>query len=278
MHTAWADLMNSDGAERSAGWRVPAGAAIAAIGGGLTGIDTATEMAESYPKLRVSLWTEGRLGDKLSGRGRAYLKRTFEQFGIALHEGQRVAAILAQSLALAAGAQIPYDVCIWAGFFAAPVLARQAGLSVNARGQALVDPYLRSTSHSNIYVAGDSAAFIETPGAPIRLACATAMPMGAQAADNLAAVVKQEAQQPFSFAYALQCISLGRKNGLVRWVHQDDRARERFISGRQAAMVKELICQYTTWSLWLEKLIPGAYRWPGQGKIRLSEPTIVTQM
>ncbi len=256
----------------------PAGAHIAIIGGGLTGIESASEIAEQYPALKVSLWTDEQLGAGLSQKGRTYLRQQFARMGIELHENARVAAISDHSLTLESGENVPYDKAIWAGSFAVSPLAREAGLKVNARGQILVDATLRSISHSNIFAAGDSAAPVENPGAPMRMGCVTAMPMGAQAADNLAAVARHEAPQPFHFAYAVQCISLGRHDALVQIVGADDSPRERIVTGRGGALVKEGICQFTTWSLRAEALFPGLYRWPGQSGSAAPQPEVQPQV
>jgi len=255
-----------------------AGARVAVIGGGLTGIETASEIAESYPEFRVSLWTGDRLGPGLSELGRDYIRETLSGLGIEVHERQRIAEVRPRSLVLDNGDEHPQDVSIWAGSFAVSQLARGAGLSVNTRGQILVDRDLRSVSDSRIYAAGDSACFAEDPGAPIRMACATAMPAGAHAADNLAAVIAGQPQEPFRMYYMLQCISLGRRRGLVQWVHGDDKPIEAIVKGRRAAFIKELICRSTTWALRLEKFMPGAYRWPGRGRTESGHAATVPQL
>ena len=43
------------------------------------------------------------------------------------------------------------------------------------------------------------------------------------------------------FRFALRCISLGRRDGLVQFVHPDDSPRELVVTGRLAAAVKEAI-------------------------------------
>jgi NADH dehydrogenase FAD-containing subunit len=69
---------------------LPAGAQAVVIGGGLTGIETATELAESRPDLRVRLVTEGMVGERLSERGRAYIRQTFASLHLDLQEHTRV--------------------------------------------------------------------------------------------------------------------------------------------------------------------------------------------
>ncbi len=54
------------------------------VGGGLTGIEAAAELAEQHPRWRITLATNGTLGDGLHPNGAAYLRRKFAQWGIRL--------------------------------------------------------------------------------------------------------------------------------------------------------------------------------------------------
>ncbi len=233
------------------------------VGAGLTGIEAVTELAESFPKLHLTLVDSGTIGADLSGKGQAYLRRTLTEMGIALHEGVRVQQVDAAGLTFADGSTLAQDACLWAAGFSLPELARTSGLSVNAVGQVRVDRQLRSLSHPEVYAAGDSA-FIES--APLRMGCVTAMPLGAHVADNLAAHLSDQPERPFGFGFVVRCISLGRRRGLVQWVRADDQPQERIINGRCGAVIKEMICLYTRYSLLLERRWPGLYRWAGQHK------------
>ena len=55
--------------------------------------------------------------------------------------------------------------------------------SVNERGQIVIDPYMRSISHPDIYALGDAAYPLEAPGVAVRMAAFTAAVMGAHGAD-----------------------------------------------------------------------------------------------
>ena len=48
----------------------------------------------------------------------------------------------------------------------------------------------------------------------------------------------------------------------MQLVTPDDRPRDRFISGRMGAAIKELICSFVTGSLRVERHFAGAYTWP----------------
>jgi NADH dehydrogenase FAD-containing subunit len=241
------------------------GGRLIVIGGGLTGIEAASELAENYPGLRVKLVTSGDFGAQFSDGGRRYVLKIFRQLGIEVCDRASVERIEVDQVVLHNGEHLASDLCLWAGAFSVPALARSAGLNVNSRGQIIVDPYLRSTSHPEIYAAGDSAAFAIDPGVPIRMACATAMPMGIQAAENIAADLAGRSLRTFSFVYAGQCISLGRRSGLIQLVHRDDSPRQRIISGRIAAWIKELVCRFTIAALRAERRLPISW-WLGKGK------------
>ena len=94
------------------------------------------------------------------------------------------------------------------------------------------------------------------------MACATAMPLGAHAADNVVRAVRGQALAPFGFGFAAQCVSLGRKQGILQYVGSDDSPLERFHSGWLGARLKETICRYTTTMLAVERILPGTYTWP----------------
>ncbi len=232
------------------------GARVVLVGGGLTGIELATELADQYPDLSLTLLTRDRLGPNLSEKGRAYLLKGMARRRIDLREGVSVERFTADGVIASDGTRFPAEISLWAGAFGVPPLAREAGLAVNRAGQILIDDTLRSLSHPEIFAVGDAAA------SGLRMACATALPLGAQAADNLAALLNGDPLQPFRFGYLIRCISLGRHDGLVQRVNADDSPREQIVTGRAAAWIKEAICRSTVLGLQLERRIPGSYQWP----------------
>ena len=232
------------------------GGRVVIVGGGLTGIETATEIAETYPSLKVQVVTRSRLGEGLSDKGRAHLYRVFAKLGITLREHTTVSRIQEKMLVSQQG-NVPFDVCVWAGSFRALPLAQTAGLAVNARGQVIVDTMLRVPAHPTIYAVGDATDLSYAIDTPIRMACATGMPMGAFAGGHIAAtILGQPAPDLFRFGYLVQCISLGRKEGLVQRVDTNDRAQERIMTGKPAVWLKELICRFVSGGLSIEKRFP----------------------
>ena len=234
---------------------------ILVVGGGLTGIETATEIAESYPDVQVVLATRGRLGEELSRKGGIYLRTVFERLHIRLLEDVEIEQLEAGQAHHTEGDTIRFDLCIWAGSFGVSPLARDVGILVDAQDRIIVNEYLQSVSHPAIYAIGDAASN------GLVMACATAMPMGAYAADYLAAMSKEQPlPKPFDFAYLIQCISLGRKRGLVQQLHADNTPKEQIFTGWIGAKINEIIVRYTIWSFKLEKHWPGFFSWPRGGK------------
>jgi NADH dehydrogenase FAD-containing subunit len=147
---------------------------------------------------------------------------------------------------------VEFDACIWSGGFVALDLAREAGLSVDVRGQVLTDAQLRSCSHPHVYAIGDAALPCEPVGDPLPMGCKSAIPMGLHAAENLVHELRGEQVAPLQFASPLFCVSLGRKEGLIQQRSADKHLRGRILRGVPAVLVKELICQGTLWFLRLE--------------------------
>ncbi|MFI6298036.1 NAD(P)/FAD-dependent oxidoreductase [Nonomuraea sp. NPDC050790] len=237
------------------------GGRLAVVGGGLTGIEMATELAETYPDWQVRLVTGAHPAAGLSRRGRKHVAKALTRLGVSVHTGTRVEAVTPDGLRTGQGA-IEADVVVWAGSFAVPELAAKAGLAVDERGRAVVDATLRSVSHPDVYVVGDAAA-VDVPGAGIsRMSCAIGMPIAAHAADAVNARARGRAARPFRFRYMIQCISLGRRDGVIQAVRRDDSPIELILPGRAGAWVKELICRYAAGSLRLARLLPRSYWWP----------------
>lgn len=221
------------------------------VGGGLTAVEMAAEVAERHTAIAVTLVSENGVGPRLSEGGSQHLRNVLARLGVEVRDQSRVIAVRQDGVVLESDERIEGDLVIWCGGFRASTIAREAGLQVNARGQIIVDEHLRS-SDPDIHAIGDAAAFRN-----LGMQCATAMPMGAYVADFLAG----DAAGPFSFSYALTCISLGRGDGIIQLKHANDTPRERFISGRAGAWTKELVCRFALLSVKMERLgVP--YWWP----------------
>ncbi|GAA3461755.1 FAD-dependent oxidoreductase [Saccharothrix longispora] len=219
--------------------------AVAVVGGGLTGIEAAAELAEARPDLAVALVTGGGFGEALSVKGRRHVRRVFDRLGVTVHDGAGVTAVDADGVALGTGGRVAADAVVWAAGFAVPDLARAAGLAVDAAGRVLVDHTLTSVSHPDVLAIGDAAVIRRRDGLELRMACATGLPTAQKAVRALARRRRGAEPGPLDFRYVNQCVSLGRRDGLIQFVDADDRPREFVLTGRLAARYKELVVRGT---------------------------------
>ncbi|WP_430478826.1 NAD(P)/FAD-dependent oxidoreductase [Streptomyces sp. P11-1] len=225
-----------------------AGQPVVVVGGGLTGLEAATEIAEARPDLEVTLAARGALGDWLSPQAARHLRKVMAGLGITVHENTTVTGVGADHVTTTAG-EMPAAVTIWTTGFAAHPIARATTLKTDATGRIEVDGTMRSLSHPDVYAIGD-AALAQGPGdKPLRMSCASGVPMAWQAADAIAARLTGTKSPTAPLRYFNQCISLGRKEGLIQYVTADDRARTAALTGRLAAFYKELVCKGAAWGV-----------------------------
>lgn len=209
---------------------------VAVVGGGATGIELAAELAEAHPGWRVRIVAAGQVGGWFSAKGRGHVLRVLERLGVDVHEQSAVTGVDPEGLTTGRG-RIPADVVAWAAAMDPHPLAAEAGLAVAADGRAIVDRHLRSVSHPGVYVIGD-AAEVTVPGTgTLRMGCATAQPMGRY----LGRVLAGRTDKPFAFRYAVQCLSLGRRDGLLQLIHGDDSMRPTVFTGPVGRLAKAAI-------------------------------------
>jgi NADH dehydrogenase len=221
---------------------------VVVCGGGMTGIEAATEIAETHPNLTVTLLSRGEPGGWLSVPACRHLRQAFTRLGIRVTSGAEITAIEATHVELADGRQIAFDECLWAGGFSAPSLAAEAGMAVNHEGRPVVDETLRSVSHPDVFVAGDAAAAAGNWGPQLNYGCRVAGFMGPYLADALATRLAGGTAAPFTFRYIHQCISLGRRDAVVQFVNPADESPRRFVlTGRLAVWYKDLVLRSATW-------------------------------
>ncbi|AUX45333.1 pyridine nucleotide-disulfide oxidoreductase [Sorangium cellulosum] len=250
---------------------------VVVVGGGLTAIEAAAEIAEAFPALRVALAARGGVGEGLSERGRAYLGRALGELGVAVRTGVRAVRVDAGGLLVARGEagdgaferdaaeRVAADIVVLAAGFRPAALAASSGLATVAGGRLVVDRWLRAPAHPEIWGVGDAAAALDGEGAPLRMGCATALPQATYAAEGIVAALAGDPQPPpFRFVFLFQCISLGRRRGLIQRVDPRDRPLERVLTGRPGAWAKELVCRFTVASLRVERLLSGTSSGPGK--------------
>jgi NADH dehydrogenase FAD-containing subunit len=243
------------------------GGQVVVCGAGATGIETAAQVASIYPRIKVSLVTHGPLARSWNKSVADVIQRRLVSLGVEIIEQSKVSAVREHSVVLEGGRELACDLCIWTTGFAVPPLAREAGLAVNERGQVLVDPFLRSVSHPQVYAIGDAASPVEDPGVShVRMSAGTASIMGAHGADCLSAMLSGRTPKPLSFAYLAQAIALGRHYAIFFPLSPDDRPRPPYITGRVGALTREAVIGFVVAATLAQPRFPGLFVWLGKGR------------
>jgi NADH dehydrogenase len=236
-------------------------------GGGATGIEAAAEFAAAYPGLQVRLVTQGVFAAGFGTKIAAYMRQSLARLGVTILDHTTVTQVRAAEALTADGTLLPFDVCLWTGGFSVPRLAREAGLAVNERGQILMDPFMRSISHPEVYAAGDAAFPVEAPGVTaVRMAALTASIMGAHVADSLSAHIQHKTPKPLSFAYIGQGIALGPRNAIGFNNYPNDKPTPPYFTGRLGYEGREFFVRLLADLSTFERRWPGITFWPGKGR------------
>ncbi|MGA9490730.1 MAG: FAD-dependent oxidoreductase [Mycobacterium sp.] len=236
-------------------------APVVVVGAGLTGIETASELAEQGR--RVSLVCGGTLGPSLSKPGRRSVAKWLRRLGVDVLETATAAEVHRDAVSLADGALLPSAATVWTAGFGVPDLAARSGLRTDPLGRLLTDETLTSVDDPRVVAAGDAAA---PSNQPLRMSCQAAIPLGAQAANTVLSRIAGTPAAAINQAFTGQCISLGRSYATVQFSRPDDTPLNLFIGGRLAASIKEAVCKGTVWGLRREAAKPGWYRWLKGGK------------
>ncbi|MEU5180496.1 FAD-dependent oxidoreductase [Streptomyces longwoodensis] len=226
-----------------------AGRPVVVVGAGLTGLEAVTEIAEARPDLDVALVARDGLGDWLSDKGRRHLGEVLDRLGVTVHEHTAVVAVEADLVLTADGTVLPSAATVWTTGFTVHPIARATTLEVTDTGRIVVDGTMRSVSHPDVHAVGDAAWAMGPGDKPLRMSCASGTPSAWQAADAIAARLTGGKHKDVPLRYFNQCVSLGRKNGLIQYVTADDRAVPRALAGRVAALYKELVCKGAVWAV-----------------------------
>ncbi|GGN92332.1 NAD(P)/FAD-dependent oxidoreductase [Nocardia rhizosphaerihabitans] len=225
------------------------GGNVLVVGGNLTAIETATEIAEAHPRLGVALATGGELGGWLGPQARRHLLRAFDRFDITVHEHTPIGRVEPSTAIGTDGTVLAADATVWAAGFAVAPIAADAGLAVEADGRIRVDRQMRSVSHPGVYVAGDSVFVLGENGHPLPMSCASAGFTGMQATATIIGDLTGRKIKSTALSYVGNHISLGRKDAIFQLVDGDARAKSGALRGRPAALVKSAIVATSGWAI-----------------------------
>lgn len=235
---------------------------ICVVGGGPTGVETAAELAEAHPELRVTLLAGDRLVGGLRPAARRSIRRSLERLGVEILDGTRVTRVVPGGVTTSDGAERAFDLVVWAAGFEVPDLAARSGLPVDRYGRMLVDETLVCLTEPAILGAGDAVSPPDAVAAHLPMGARVALPLGGAAADTLLAALRRRNAETISIGLLGPSISLGRRDGYIQLAHPDDSPTPIAFTGRLGALIKSWVCWMTIDTPRKERTRPGAYRVP----------------
>ncbi len=197
-------------------------------GGGLTGTELVGELADETPKLARKYGVDPAkiklklveampkilpmLPDELITRAMTSLEKRGVQFLTNLP----VTNVEGNVVELKDGQKIVTNTFVWTGGVQGNPLVGESGIEVN-RGRATVNNYLQSTSHEDVFVAGDSAVYFK-PGEerPQPPTAQIAWQMGDLIGYNLYAYLYEKDYKEFEPINSGTLASLGRKDAVAQ--------------------------------------------------------------
>ncbi|WP_072689557.1 NAD(P)/FAD-dependent oxidoreductase [Rhodococcus marinonascens] len=222
------------------------GTRVTVVGGGLTGIEVGAEIAERYPALRVSLVSGAEPAAGLPLSSREGILRRLRALDVQIRSGVTVSRVTATFIEFDDGSVVSSECTVWAGGFTAPDLAARSGLPVDAHGRLLADASLICTDRPDIVGIGDAVAPPREVAAHIRMSCQAAIPLGAHGADTVLALLDGASPRPLSLGFVAQCISVGRRYGVVQSTRRDDTPRSPAAPSTPRTRSRRAICASRT--------------------------------
>ncbi|WP_206450227.1 NAD(P)/FAD-dependent oxidoreductase [Acinetobacter baumannii] len=217
----------------------PANAArntVVVAGGGLTGLETVTEMPERLRNIlgetdaRVVLVDSSiDIGAAMGDQAATVIREALNELGVEGKAGLRVTALDATGVTLSNGEKIETETVIWtAGMRANPLTSQIAGEKDNL-GRLMGDAYLHVPEAKNIFVTGDTVKVTtDDLGNFNVMSCQHAMSLGRVAGYNAAAELVDLPLHPYSQPKYVTCVDLGPWGALYTegWDRQVQFVRE----------------------------------------------------
>ncbi|MBB1077488.1 FAD-dependent oxidoreductase [Rhodoferax sp. 4810] len=188
---------------------------VAVIGGGAAGIELACAVAHRLAGSSVTLVAgDAPLGANYSANVQARIVRALKKRGITVIQ-ERATGISAAAVSLGNGGQLACDVPLMAIGAQSPGWLQGSGLALDEQGFVAVDEFQRSTSHTQVFAAGDVSSRMDRP---VARSGVYAVRAGVPLAANLRAVLAGVEPKPYTpQAKTLNLLACGEKYAIASW-------------------------------------------------------------
>jgi NADH dehydrogenase len=146
---------------------LPAGAVVAIVGGGLSGVELASELNESRPDLRVKLFDRGEhilsaFPVKLS----TYVENWFDTHGVEIINHSNITRVEENTL-FNHDEPVHCDAIVWTAGIQPNLIVRNLDVEKDAQGRVKLTPLHNIPQNEHVYVVGDCASLPHAPSAQL---------------------------------------------------------------------------------------------------------------
>lgn len=237
-------------------------------GGGLTGVELATELAERFDALSeqyhldpsepemVLVELSDRILPSLDGKQVARSVEAMQAMGIQIHTGTRVKGMREEDGRLFVlrdpGDPIPTRTMVWTGGIRISDLIRRSGAETGPQGRVVVNEYLQVKHYPEVFAIGDNA-LAKHPGSEqaVPTAAQFALQQGYLTADNLRRLLDDRPLRRYTPKVLGEIVSLG-KHLAVGWAALPVGMQFRFL-GFLGSLIKRAISERHLFLLWKER-------------------------
>jgi NADH:ubiquinone reductase (H+-translocating) len=237
-------------------------------GGGLTGVELATELAERFDALSeqyhldvaepemVLLELSDRILPSLDGRQVARSVEAMQAMGIQIFTNTRVTGMRERDGRLEVlrdpGEPIPTRTMIWTGGIRISDLIRRSGAETGPQGRVVVNRHLQVKHYPEVFAIGDNALAINPDSnQSVPTAAQFALQQGYLTADNLQRLIFDRPLKTYRPKVLGEVVSLGRHLA-VGWASLPIGMQLRFL-GFLGSLLKRAISERHLFFLWKER-------------------------
>lgn len=214
------------------------------IGGGLTGVEAATELAARLREIaggnpaRIILADHTpRIGSTMGDGACGVIEEALRATEIEMRVGVSISSVDAAGVRLSNGEEIAAAAVVWCGGMRANPLAAALPGRHDRFGRVAVDRFLKVEGATDVFAAGDAAAALVDGAHPSVMSCQHARPMGRIAGHNVVCDLVGGNMIPIEIGYYVTILDLGAWGALYTegWDHRVA------VTGAAAKQTKRLI-------------------------------------
>jgi NADH:ubiquinone reductase (H+-translocating) len=214
------------------------------IGGGLTGIEVATEMTDRLAQLgngRVILADRAPwIGSDMGEEARSVIEEALQSLQVEARAGSTLVSVDSEGALMATGEWIDAATIVWCAGMRAPPLCASFPVSHDRFGRLPVDECLKVKGLGAEFAAGDSACLLIDGSHTSVMSCQHARPMGRFAGYNVVCDLVGEPMLPLQINWYVTVLDLGAWGA----VYTEGWNRHVVLQGKEAKRVKQIInCQ-----------------------------------